>query len=251
MGLSEILSELSRESGKKTADLTVKAALLFLDMPYVPATLEINETEQLVVNLNGVDCMTFSETCLALARTAICTEPHEKTFRRELQHIRYRDGKIDGYASRLHYAIDWLYDNAHKGILADVSAQCGGISLPLKIDFMSSHPDAYKVLKNNPAEIGKIARIEQEINKRSYFYIPKKEIEERAAAIKNGDIVLFVTSILGLDTTHMGIAYWQGNVLTFIHASSTAGKVIVNPDPLFVYCAKIKNNIGIMLGRAL
>ena len=51
---------------------------------------------------------------------------------------------------------------------------------------------------------------EKEINLRPHYYVPKQEIDKCSFRIKNGDILCFVTSIKGLDVTHVGIAYWKG-----------------------------------------
>ena len=51
------------------ADLVVKIGLSFLDTPYVAATLENGADEKMVVNLRELDCTTFAENTLALART--------------------------------------------------------------------------------------------------------------------------------------------------------------------------------------
>ena len=72
---------------------------------------------------------------------------------------------------------------------------------------------------------------EKEINLRPHYHVPKQEIEKCSSGIKNGDILCFVTSIKGLDVTHVGIAYWKDGQLTFIHASSSAKKVIIRHPP--------------------
>ena len=39
----------------------------FLGLPYVAHTLELGDTEHLIVNLHGLDCTTFVETVVALS----------------------------------------------------------------------------------------------------------------------------------------------------------------------------------------
>jgi hypothetical protein len=91
---------------------------------------------------------------------------------------------------------------------------------------------------------------EQEINARSnYYFIPRQEIARRLPLIKNGDILCFTTSIPGLDIAHLGIAYWHKGQLTFIHASTSGKKVIVNPESLTDYCMTVKSYTGIMVLR--
>ncbi|MDR2085671.1 MAG: DUF1460 domain-containing protein [Dysgonamonadaceae bacterium] len=233
-------------------ELIVKAALWLLNTPYVAATLEVNEEEELVVNLRELDCLTFVENCLALSRAAQYTSPGYEYFTGELRKIRYRNGVIRGYTSRLHYTGDWIFDNCGKGLLKDITHALGGKRFKTNVYYMSTHPGAYPALKKNPQNTAIMAEIEKRINQRTnYYYIPRNEINEKAAQIKSGDIICFTTSAPGLDISHLGIAYWNKGRLTFIHASSKAKKVIVNPESISDYCFKISTNTGIIVLRPL
>ncbi len=225
----------------------VRTAMFFLDTPYKALTLESHDEEQLTVNLQAFDCMTFVENCIALSLTTHSEKADFDTFKKELQTIRYRNGVIEGYTSRLHYTSDWITDNQKKGILEDKTQISGGIILPIHINFMSTHPQAYSYLSKHPEDIEKIRQIEDSINSRTYYYIPKEKINSLGTQIKSGDIVCFVTSIQGLDISHLGIAYRKNGMLTFIHASTTAQKVIINPVSIADYCKNIKSNKGIMV----
>ncbi|MDR0833001.1 MAG: DUF1460 domain-containing protein [Candidatus Symbiothrix sp.] len=239
---------------KTTVDSAmIRSALFFLNTPYVASTLEVNDDEKLVINERELDCTTFVENCLALARTLQQAHPNSAGFEQELQKIRYRGGVIDGYTSRLHYISDWIFDNEANGIIKDMTCELGGRKLKPDVHFMSQNYHKYTHLANNPENVQRIQAIEQKINAREngYCYIPKNEIQNKQSLIKSGDIVCFVTSIKGLDLSHLGIAYWQNGRLTFIHASSTAKKVIINPESLSDFCDGIKTNKGIMVLRPL
>lgn len=228
--------------------LIIETAKFLSGAPYVAATLE-KEPEQLVVNLHEFDCFTLTENCLALALTAKEAQPSFDSFCKHLQQIRYQEGKINGYTSRLHYTTHWIIENEKQGRLKNITQAAGGIPLPLQLFFMSANPDKYKQLKNEPELVASMREKEQEINKHAHFYIPKEEINTLSNKIQDGDIVCFTTSIKGLDVTHVGFAYWQNKQLTFIHASSTAGKVIINPVSLYNYCMASKSNTGLLLVR--
>jgi len=228
----------------------VRAALVFLETPYVGGTLEESEEEELIVNLHEVDCMTLVEYCIALSRTSQLPSPDWESFERELRQIRYRNGVINGYISRLHYTTDWIYDNVGKGIIEDVTYALGGRKFKADVHYMSENYDKYIHLADDYEAVQQIALIEQAINARSnYYYIPKKEITQHQSLIKNGDIICFTTSISGLDISHLSIAYWYKQQLTFIHASSSAKKVIINPESLIDYCNSIRSCTGIMVLR--
>lgn len=242
------LSEMIPDKSLPTGELMVQTARFFLNAPYVAATLE-KEPEGLVINLREMDCMTLVENVVALTRTMQSAAPSFDEFCKNLQTIRYRNGEIHDYTDRLHYTTDWIFENQRKGIVKDVTQEIGGISLPVNVSFMSTHPDSYKPLKDHPERVARIAAKEKEINARPYYYIPESEIDRLAEGIKEGDIVCFVTTIKGLDISHVGVVCRVGDKLTFIHASTTQKKVIVNEAPLQEYVESIKRNSGIMIVR--
>lgn len=231
-------------------ELITRTALFFSGTPYVASTLE-KEPERLVVNLREMDCTTFVETVLALARTLREDTLSFDAFCRQLQNIRYYNGIIDGYASRKHYFTDWIQANEQQGIVADYTRQAGGVPWHIQVSFMSEHADKYKQLATDPVQVKLISARETEINGRQYTYIPKDKITGAAAQIRNGDILCFTTTIAGLDVSHTGYAYWQDRTLTFIHASSAAREIIVNPGSLADYAARIRSNSGIRVIRPL
>lgn len=225
-----------------------ETAKFFLGVPYVDKTLEY-EPERLIVNLREMDCMTFVENVLALAEAFASGTPSWQTYLEKLQQIRYRDGKIEGYTSRLHYTSDWIYENEKKGLIADITKEIGGVPLAMDVSFVSTHPESYMQLQSHPEYIAVMAKKEKEINSRQYYYIPKEEIDKREAQIRTGDIVCFVTSIKGLDISHVGIIHKEGDKMTFIHASSGKKRVIINEESLQDYVLGIKKSKGIMVLR--
>lgn len=243
------------------SDLIIETARFFLGTPYVAATLE-KEPEGLVVNLREMDCTTFMENVLALSLTvqelrALKTEGIQESrqpfdsFCYYLRQLRYRDGSISDYTDRLHYMTDWVYENARKGFVKDINRDLQGEPFPLSLSFISTHPDSYKQLKNNPQRIRKMADVEREVNGRSYFYLPKADLLKVASRFQNGDIVCFVTTVDGLDVTHVGFVCRDKDKWSFIHASSSAKKVILNEDSLQMYIARMKGNKGLFLARPL
>lgn len=225
-----------------------ETAKFFLGVPYVGKTLEY-EPERLIVNLREMDCMTFVENVLALAEASASGTPSWQTYLEKLLQIRYRDGKIEDYTSRLHYTSDWIYENEKKGLIADITKEIGGVPLAMDVSFVSTHPESYMQLQSHPEYIAVTAKKEKEINSRQYYYIPKEEIDKREAQIRTGDIVCFVTSIKGLDISHVGIVHKEGDKMTFIHASSGKKRVIINEESLQDYVLGIKKSKGIMVLR--
>lgn len=220
-----------------------------LDIPYVGKTLE-KDPEGLVVNLSGLDCTTFMENCLAFARTA-SKQGLWSEYLEELRAIRYRDGNIDGYVSRLHYFVDWKMNNEKMNLVEDMTHKLGGENCSIHVDFMSTHSDAYPMLKGKEDLIQEIVKVEKSVNERNdYFVLNADQIDAASSQIRSGDLIAFVTTIKGLDTSHVAVAYQDGEHLTFFHASSKAKKTIVEPISLSDYVRK-QDHVGIMLLRPL
>ena len=130
-----------------------------------------------------------------------------------------------------------------------MSRQCGGSVLDQKFNFMSNHPASYKQLKDNPKAVAKIRIAEQNLETWDYWYIPKADLPRCIQNIKTGDIIGFNSSTPGLDIAHLAYAYWEGDTLTFIHASMSEKKVVINKTPLVEYTNGIKGHNGLRVVR--
>lgn len=245
-----VIDELQKKNYYSTAKLVTAAGKLLINTPYIAQTLEI-QPEQLVVNLQGFDCTTFAENCLALARTAKNKNPSFEIFKNELQLIRYRGGVIDGYPSRLHYFSDWLIENDKKQIIRSVLNDGNANEFRKTINFMSQHPQSYKPLENNAIFLENIKAQEKHLSDSTLYYIPTEKLNALNNLIKDGDILGITTNIEGLDIIHVGIAHYIAGELHMIHASSKAGKVIVSDETLYEYLLQRKSATGIMLARPL
>lgn len=231
-------------------EVVIRSAQFFLNNPYEASTLEI-EPEGLVINLRTFDCTTLVETALALAQTVKRYEqPIFDEFCDVLRNIRYRRGLIKDYTSRNHYFSDWIYENENREYVKDITSTIGGEPYQLNLHFMSSHPERYKQLASHPELVDVMREKEVEISKRTlYALIRPTEIGAVEKTLRSGDIVCFVTDIAGLDVSHVGLVYQDKGRCTFLHASTTANKVIVEPASLQAYVKKNKRNIGIMVVR--
>ena len=237
-------------SKKRIGDIIVAIGKTSLGLDYEAHTLEKGDHEKLVVHLSGLDCYTFFESSLVFARCIKKGKTTFEDFKEELTNVRYRNGEINEYPSRLHYSSDWMYDNAQRGIVTDITKNIGGIPYKKVINFMSTHPDSYKRLKNNPEFVKEIAEIEKKITAREKYYIPQSKIEEVEFKIRNGDIILITTNIKGLDISHTGIAV-KGNDsrIYFMHAPLIGKKIQITKKPLSDYIKSIERHTGIMVAR--
>ena len=107
-----------------------QTAMTFIDTPYQSGTLDMGSVERLVFRTDVFDCMTLVEMCLAM----VYAKKKRKSIAEMLEHIRYRGGKKDGFASRLHYALDWIHDNEQKGIIKNITIDLKGIETSKEIN---------------------------------------------------------------------------------------------------------------------
>lgn len=243
------LDTFSKERVLPIGDLVLRIGLDFLNTPYVAKTLDRTKEEKLAINLHELDCTTFAENCLALARTVKSTQCNVATFCKELESIRYRGGTMDGYASRLHYFSEWISDNESRNHVKSMAAQMGGKILPLTLNFMSNHPKEYPQLINDPASTAKIKAIEETVSARKFYYIPSTQFESIENLVKDGDIVTLTTSIPGIDVSHVGILLKKEGRIYLLHASSSIMKVVVSTEPFAHYLTKSKKTTGVMIAR--
>lgn len=217
-------------SAQDNSEVMLSNGIKYLDVPYVAHTLELNGPEELIINCDEVDCTTFVE--YVLAESLSPTEEGqvaEGDFAENLQKIRYRNGNIDGYTSRLHYISDWINNGVRNGFLEDITATRGTATEKLSISYMSAHPQQYKQLANSNENVAKMKEIEQSLSGQTINYLPKNKLPYNGFNwIKNGDIIAITTNTPGLDVVHLGIAFYVDGKLTLLHASSTDKKVEVS-----------------------
>jgi len=220
----------------------------FLGTPYGAHTLELPGAERLIVNLRELDCVTFVESTLALARCVKLGTHTLDAFRDQLRTIRYRHGSIDGYPSRLHYFSDWIDDNAAKGMVRDVTRELGGVPYAKEVRFMSTHPDAYRQLAERPV-LDSIRVTEETLNSRGHWYLPTDQLAENIGLLEAGDILGITTAVEGLDIAHTGIAAIGNGVVRYLHAPLSKGTVQLSEHSLVEYLRSYRNHTGVMVAR--
>ncbi|NVN16940.1 DUF1460 domain-containing protein [Muricauda sp. HICW] len=243
------ISDLEKTRASSLGDTIALVGQSFLGTPYVEKTLEVGDTETLVVNFGGLDCTTFVENVLAFSLMLKEQQRNFEDFTENLETVRYRNGDLNGYPSRLHYFTEWIRNNEKKGLVKDITADLGGVELEKPINFMGTHRDLYPFLTSDE-NFDAMLTVEKEIAKEKLCYLPQDQIESKEHLIKSGDILALATSIKGLDVTHTGIAIHQPDGrLHLLHASSKNGEVEISELPLADYLKNIKSNIGIIVAR--
>ncbi len=223
--------------------------LHFVGNPYVAGLLDRTPVETLVTSFDGFDCVLLVETAVAAARGIRDEDYSFDGFLERIQSLRYRSGVLDGYCSRLHYFSEWIRDNEKRGTVRNLTESLGGELLEKKLDFMTSHRESYPRIAANDSLFSGIAKMEASLVGLPLYYIPQDEISSFYGLLQPGDIIATATSVGGLDVSHSGLVYQDGERVGFLHASTTGG-VMVSPD-LQQYVQNIDIQIGIVVARPL
>ena len=246
------ICKLLRQADKQATTLWI--ARQFMGIPYVAHTLEVNDQEQLVVNTGQLDCTTLVETVTALKLCIAMDKRTWKDYLDTLRSLRYRQGKMEDYPSRLHYFTDWIDDKQQMGFVGEVQKPNPPFSAVQKIAvyYMSEHPQSYQALKSHPEYVPVIRKQEEALTGKTYRYIPKTAVRNTRLlrqTIKDGDIIAITCNKKGLDIAHLGFAVWRKDGLHLLNASSLHKKVVEEPMTLYQYLQKHSTFTGIRIVR--
>lgn len=193
------------------------------------------------VDFDAVDCVTYLEQSLALALFA-GSDPagaSPASFLRTLDHVRYREGRVD-FPDRNHYMMrDWV--PANSWLLQDVTAQLvpgAAVAVTHTIDraqFLRA-----KGVTPRPAV--------DDAGPLTMHVVPRESVAKVASAIRSGDLVFWAAQKDGIDIAHTGLAVRDSSgALLFRHASSKAGRVV--QEPLADYAAHATFSAGLVVVR--
>lgn len=250
--IESILDEAAQQP--RTTNFPLFFARKFIGRPYVAHTLELFDDERLIVNTRELDCTTLVENVTALV---LCTYRNLYTYRdylNALMSLRYRDGRLCGYTSRLHYFSDWIDDKVRMQLVDEVQQPNPPFSREQVLDiyFMSRNSSKYKALVAHPDFIGEISKQEKNLSGNRYRYIPKNAVLNTGTlrnTVKDGDIIAITSSKKGLDIAHLGFAVWREDGLHLLNASMLHKQVVEEPMTLHMYLSKHPTHTGIRIIR--
>ena len=245
---------------KESETITEHAALplffarKFIGRPYVAHTLEVLDNEKLIVNTTQLDCTTLVENVAAMticARKRLCTF---NDFAEVLRSLRYRNGQLDGYTSRLHYFSDWIDNKEEMGLTTCIQTEQPPFTAIQKLntDYMSTHSQSYKALAAHPEYVHEIRQTEKALTGKTYRYIPKGSVTNTQLmrkTVKDGDIIAITCNKKGLDIAHLGFAVWRNDGLHLLNASMIHKKVVEEPLTLYKYLQRHPSHTGIRIIR--
>lgn len=234
--LSRISQKATKEKWKKLpiGEVVGKVAMELAGTPWLPFTWDVSPDQEFcVVNLTGVDCFTFIEYSLCIARAIKREKTSPEDLIQEVQLTLYRGGKMGDFSTRLHYTSDWMYDNSQKGVLEVLTPKLPGAQpFTKQVNFMSTRSAYYKQLKSHPELIEKIKVTEAQINARGMTYLPINKVKDAERLLKTGDIIGATELRPGIDIGHCGLVFRDENKgVHFVDASSIRKKMRVSYEP--------------------
>ncbi|MFM7642229.1 MAG: N-acetylmuramoyl-L-alanine amidase-like domain-containing protein [Cyanobium sp.] len=232
--------------GLATGDALVALARRAIGRPYVAFSLDQGPSERLQLDLSRFDCFLFVEQLLALVQL----HPQrpgavQDAFADRVRRLRYEGGRVD-YCHRQHYFSGWAAAAQRQGLVSDITATLPGArSRRIPLRFMSTHPQAYKPMRQD-ANRRCIAQLEAGLVVQQ-AYVPIAALGQALPHVQNGDIFGLVTRVNGLDVTHVGLVEVEGNRRHALHAAP--GKGVMRSRDLARYVAGVEDVVGLMVLR--
>lgn len=237
-----------------TAPLPMNRALVglarrYLGRPYNAYSLDRTPQERLVLDLTRFDCFLFVEQLLALVNSRDVASQTEavETFTDHVLRLRYQGGRVD-YCTRQHYFTRWAEEAERQGYLVNMTRFLpGAVSRQRPLTFLSSHAGSYEPM-GQPRNRACITALEKTLVVHQ-AYIPLARFHEALPSLRDGDIFALVTSVEGLDVTHVGLVELGESGVDAIHAAPGAG--VTRSLDLPAYAAAVEDVIGIMVLRPI
>ncbi|MGJ8642234.1 MAG: N-acetylmuramoyl-L-alanine amidase-like domain-containing protein [Luteolibacter sp.] len=253
-----IIAKAERENWRKLpiGERTMRVARELIGVPYTSYTLEVDDhIESPVVNLGGMDCWTFYENSLAISRLLTYKPgPYKPT---DMLHMieleRYRKGVCNGgYLSRMHHLEEVFYDNQGRGYAVNITPRIPGAQrLNRVIKEMTVQWESYRYLKNNPALIEPMGRIEAWVSKLPVYHVPKDKVRDAEKYLQNGDICAITSTWKGGYTSHVGLIMRVNGRAYFTHATSdrSKGRRTIVDRPITDYLNGSSKHAGMVICR--
>ena len=228
-----------------------KVGLALRGTHYENYTLEIDDSiEAPSVDLDGLDCWTFFETCLGFARML-----HVKSadytpddLLAAIETDRYISGQCRGYLSRLHFLEQWSADNEARGLVRNITQELGGVRMDHRdLNEMTSGFRSYRYLRSNPSLLTGIARVQEKVSNLPVYYLPKNRVAAAESRLQTGDIICIVSADPNAYTSHVGLAYRDPEgLLHFMHATSSydKGRKVIVDGRLSDYLQESASRLG-------
>lgn len=255
-----VVAKAEREGWRKLpiGERTARVARELVGVPYVNYSLEVDDMiETPVVNLTGMDCWTYYENSLAIARM-LAYKPGPYKLEDMLHMIeieRYRNGVCTGgYLSRMHHLEEVFHDNQRRGYARNITSRIpGAVRIQKEIREMTVQWKNYRYLRSNPALIPPMGNIEAQVSRLPVYHVPKDKVPAIEKYLANGDICAITTTEPGGYTSHVGLIMRVAGRAYFCHATSDRdkGRMTIIDRPISDYLNDRAKHAGIVICRPL
>ncbi|MDF2824407.1 MAG: hypothetical protein K0R68_1815 [Mycobacterium sp.] len=217
-GSQDVLTSLLADPDRDAEGVSAR----FLGTPYGADTLigSAEVPEQLVVELQRVDCFTYADYVEAAKRA----DGDRAEFVERLVDVRYKDGVVD-FAHRKHFFTDW--SAAAPPVATDITAGLGAQVVPV-------------VKELNRKDSGGVYLPGLPVVARTVSYLPSNSVDNQVVSrLRTGDYLGAYAEDGGLDVTHVGIFISTPTGPVFRNASSRSADNSVVDTPLFDYLVTV------------
>ncbi len=253
-----IVAKAERENWRTLpiGERTIRVAREMVGTPYVNYSLEVDDRiESPVANLKAMDCWTYYENALAIARMLRYKpapyKPQDMLHMVEIE--RYRNGVCTGnYLSRMHHLEEVFYDNQRRGYASNITSRIPGAErMHREIREMTVQWKAYRYLRSNPSLIEPMGKIEAQVSNLPVYQVPRSKVRDAEKYLQNGDICAITTRGPGGYTSHVGLIIRLKDRAYFTHATSDKdkGRMVVIDRPIADYVNGASKHAGIIICR--
>lgn len=234
------------DPGGSPSNLAGRIAERLIDTPYAPVTKE-DSVSRNEVRLDAMDDMTFLNTVTALARRA--TSPGLLRFydyAASLQDVTFRHGEDKGFPTRMIYAADWVGDNKARGNVREFTEDYSNLFKTKSLDYVTRHRDEYAALGDSATyDAWRMIELGFRTHKIPHMRRESTEWKDVSANLKDGDILMLLTSANDIDVYEIGILRHRDDGFHLIHMDEKEGKVVEEKEPIGRY---IKRNSKLIYG---
>jgi hypothetical protein len=253
-----IVAKAERENWRMLplGERTIKVARELVGTAYVNYTLEVDDhIESPVVNLKQMDCWTYYENSLAIARMLrFKPGPYKPTDMLHMVEVeRYRDGVCTGsYLSRMHHLEEVFYNNQLRGYAVNITPRLPGAErMRREIHEMTVQWKNYRYLRSDPSLIEPMGKVEARVSQLPVYQIPKSKVRAVENYLQNGDICAITSNDKSGYTSHVGLIVRLNNRAYFTHATSDRdkGRMVIIDRPITDYLNDASKHSGIVICR--
>lgn len=237
---------------------TMKVAAELTGTRYENFTLEVDDhIESPVVNFHAMDCWTYYENALAIARMLRHQPPpyQPEDMLRMIEIERYRNGNCDGsYLSRMHHLEEVFADNERRGLATNITPFLPGAErIHREIQEMTVQWKSYRYLRSNTSLIEPMGALEARVSRLPVHHIPKSKVRAIESRLQNGDICAITTRNSDAYTSHVGLILKRNGRAHFTHATSESdkGRRVIVDVPITDYLHQRAKHAGIIICRPM